>query len=135
MIRSLGVLMSAAVLALVAAAPAPAQTAPSATTALVRAAVAQTTDRPVRQLGTMARATPRAGLLRADLARLAPTASIRPQARPAELVARAGGCRSAALRACARPIAPAQVLADLPRAAPGQVVIVTDGRTRVHRVN
>lgn len=139
MIRSFFGLCLAVALGL-AAVPAPAgplrdpSVPASAATARLRAEMARTTARPIRQIG------PHAAPRRAELARLAPAASPRPPVRPAALAARTVPCRSARVCAQPLPVAPpvarlaARRLIELPTAAPGQVVIVTDGRVQLRRL-
>jgi hypothetical protein len=147
MIRALPALLAATVLGL-AAPPALADA-----TATVRALMADVTGRPVRQIrtATPARvvavaATERAVLRSVAIAVEAPRVSLRPLARPLTLMHRYDGCSANRLAfagaaalvgpeasVCARPLegfAP-RALLTLPAAAPGQMVIVTDGRVRV----
>lgn len=117
-------------------------------TATVRALMAQTTGAPIRQvratgaapavsravLAETLRAETPERMVRRALGHEAPRVSLRPVLRPAGLMLRFANCRAAPLTPCARPVEPARALsfaADLPAAAPGQVVIVTDGRVRV----
>lgn len=121
-------------------------------TATVRALMAQTTGAPIRQVRATGAAPVASRALLADTLRAenpermvrravgpslgheAPRVSLRPVMRPAGLMLRFANCRAAPLTPCARPVEPARALsfaADLPAAAPGQVVIVTDGRVRV----
>ena len=148
MIRALPALLAAAVLGL-AAPPALADA-----TATVRALMAEVTGRPVRQIRaeTPARVatvatTERAVLRTVAIAVEAPVVSLRPLARPATLMHRYTACSTNRLTfsgavslfgpassVCARQLegfAPRALIA-LPAAAPGQMVIVTDGRVRVH---
>lgn len=117
-------------------------------TASVRAMIAQTTGAPIRQVRARSTApvasralladTLRAGdperMVRRAVGHEAPRVSLRPVMRPAGLMLRFAQCRAVPLTPCARPLEPARALsfaADLPVAAPGRVVIVTDGRVRV----
>jgi hypothetical protein len=158
MFRALPALIAAAVLGL-AAPPARADAATE-----VRALMAEITGRPVRQIRSTAAApvalrtppaivapaivAPAAGPGRRALARLAPATSLRPPARPARLRLTVAPCRAVPAApepetaVCARPLhpaatgfAPPSARVALPSAAPGQMVIVTDGRVRVLRRN
>ena len=151
MIRALSALVAATVLGL-AAPPALADA-----TASVRAMVAEATGLPIRQVRAAAPsrsvtvvATDRAVVRALVIAVEAPRVSLRPLARPITLMHRYDACSANGLAfagrvalvgpdapVCARPLegfAP-RALRALPSAEPGQMVIVTDGRVRVHALH
>lgn len=132
--------LAAALVAATAFAPAPVL---ADAAAQIRAMVAEVTGRPVRQVRSTGAATPVRAIAILDMIdsgdaapmvhrlTLAPRVSLRPIARPANLILRFAACEDRPV--CARPLAevgPLRFTAALPSAAVGQAFVVTDGRVR-----